>query len=146
MTEPAKTTHFEAKKHAFRQTQDGVVISFVLHPNDISPELAAAPLGTQYVVALAPYVEAAEVVPIARARKRPETEGEKAVQRCGILCRDTQFQLWMSSRYPGRTGTIDDAVRVYCGVQSRAHIATNPIALALFYELENLFREWAAGR
>ena len=51
MTVPS--THFEAKKHAYRQTQDGVVISFVVHPNDLNAALAVAPLGTRYMVAVA---------------------------------------------------------------------------------------------
>jgi uncharacterized OB-fold protein len=44
-------THCEAKKHAYRQTQDGVVVSFVLHPQDMPEGLATAPLGTRYVLA-----------------------------------------------------------------------------------------------
>ena len=38
----------EAKKHAYRQTQDGVVISFVLHPQEVPDGLALAPLGTRF--------------------------------------------------------------------------------------------------
>jgi hypothetical protein len=49
----AVANHFEAKKHAYRQTQDGVVISFVVHPNDVSAEMAMAPLGMRYMVAFA---------------------------------------------------------------------------------------------
>lgn len=45
--------HFEAKKHAYRQTQDGVVISFVVHPSDVSEAMAMAPLGTRFMVAFA---------------------------------------------------------------------------------------------
>lgn len=40
--------HCEAKKHAYRQTQDGVVISFVLHPQEVPDGLATAALGTRY--------------------------------------------------------------------------------------------------
>lgn len=42
--------HFEAKKHAYRQTQDGVVVSFVVHPNDVPADMAVAPLGTIYMI------------------------------------------------------------------------------------------------
>lgn len=45
--------HFEAKKHAYRQTQDGIVVSFVVHPNDVSAAIAMAPLGTRFMVAFA---------------------------------------------------------------------------------------------
>ena len=44
--------HCEAKKHAYRQTQDGVVVSFVLHPHEVPDGLATAPLGSRYVLAL----------------------------------------------------------------------------------------------
>jgi hypothetical protein len=45
--------HFEVKKHAVRQTADGWVISFVVHPNDMAPDFAVAPLGTRYMLAVA---------------------------------------------------------------------------------------------
>jgi hypothetical protein len=44
--------HCEVKKHGYRQTQDGVVVSFVLHPEEIPDNLATAPLGTRYTLAL----------------------------------------------------------------------------------------------
>jgi hypothetical protein len=46
------TDAIEIKKHAYRQTQDGIVISFVMHPNDVPDRLAVAPLGTRYYAAL----------------------------------------------------------------------------------------------
>lgn len=49
--------HFEAKKYALRQAKDGVIVSFVVHPNDVVPELLSAAIGEHYVVALAPYTE-----------------------------------------------------------------------------------------
>jgi hypothetical protein len=87
-----------------------------------------------------------EVIPIAKARKRPETEGEKAVMRAGILCKDTEFQFWAAhlEDYPGQT--IEDFVRDYCGIQSRSELAANEGALQRFYQLEANFREWAARR
>ena len=45
-------SHCEVKKHALRQTQDGVVVAFVLHPNDVPAALQLAPLGTRYMLAL----------------------------------------------------------------------------------------------
>lgn len=44
--------HCEAKKHALRQTQDGIVVAFVLHPSDVPAALQLAPLGTRYMLAL----------------------------------------------------------------------------------------------
>lgn len=45
--------HCEAVKAAYRQTKDGLVVSFVIHPNDMPNALAVAPLGTRYMLALA---------------------------------------------------------------------------------------------
>lgn len=45
--------HFEAKKHAYRQTQDGIVVSFVIHPNDVDAKFATASLGTRYMIGFA---------------------------------------------------------------------------------------------
>jgi hypothetical protein len=42
----------EVKKIAYRQTKDGVVISFLVHPNEVVDTVAVAPLGTRYVAAL----------------------------------------------------------------------------------------------
>lgn len=48
----AAALHVEAKKHGYRQTQDGVVVSFVLHPQEIPDALATAALGTRYMLAM----------------------------------------------------------------------------------------------
>jgi uncharacterized OB-fold protein len=48
----AAALNCEAKKYAYRQTKDGVVVSFVLHPNDVPNELASSQIGTRYVLAM----------------------------------------------------------------------------------------------
>lgn len=44
---------FEARKVSYRQTKDGVVIAFVIHPNDPHTELAIAPLGIRLMIGYA---------------------------------------------------------------------------------------------
>ncbi len=44
--------HCEARKIAYRQSKEGVVISFVLHPNEIPDSVATAALGTRFLLAL----------------------------------------------------------------------------------------------
>src|SRR5687767_1202070 len=61
MTVPA--FHVEAKLHAFRKTQDGVVVSFVVSPIDMPQALALDPLGTRYVLALAQIGDDEQPVP-----------------------------------------------------------------------------------
>lgn len=101
--------HFEAKKHGFRQTQDGVVVSFVMHPNDVNGDFAAAPLGTIFVIGYATPEEggdapsspsssgASNVAPVAEqsASSGGASKQDKTVQRCAILCADQQFQEWL---------------------------------------------------
>jgi hypothetical protein len=48
----AAATHCEARKTAYRQTKEGVVVSFVIHPNDVPDSVALAQLGTRYLLAL----------------------------------------------------------------------------------------------
>ena len=38
----------EMKKYSYRQTKDGCIISFVLHPDDDSRGLSEAPIGTVF--------------------------------------------------------------------------------------------------
>jgi len=111
--------HFEAKKHAYRQTQDGVVVSFVVHPNDVCADLAIAPLGTHYVVALAPYTEQgppsstglehgasipavggsnppADTTPAPKERRPFHTLPRS--QQAGIACDDPAFRAWVDKQ------------------------------------------------
>lgn len=49
--------HCEVKKYAYRQSKDGHIVSFVIHPNDMPKALANAPIGTCYQMAFAEYAE-----------------------------------------------------------------------------------------
>lgn len=46
-------TQAEAVFYAMRKTRDGTVVSFVLHPNELSEKLLAAPIGTRLLIAVA---------------------------------------------------------------------------------------------
>lgn len=113
--------HAEAKLHAIRKTQDGVVVSFTLHPQDLPSALMLAPLGTRYVLAFAAIgddeqpvtpantvANATEVLSpgisparnpdkssAAKTRYREADEMEQAVARSAILAKDPMFQRWL---------------------------------------------------
>lgn len=113
--------HCEAKKHAYRQTQDGVVVSFVLHPHEVPDGLATASLGTRYMLALVeigdneePKASQQQGRPTGstRADYQPgpttgkETEASasrtsqswhemKLSQQAGVLCNDPVFQKFL---------------------------------------------------
>lgn len=118
--------HFEAKKHAYRQTQDGIVVSFVIHPNDMSSALATAALGTRYMVAFAeigddgkPITSSPHSPPVsgepgeAKLAKVPANDGIAGSasqdrrpfdslplsQQAAILCQDEDFREWLKFNY-----------------------------------------------
>lgn len=116
MTAPA--FHFEAKKYALRQAKDGVIVSFVLHPDDVVPELLSAPIGEHYVVALAPYEKAA-----AEAEQQPEAPSpslEKVPHKSSKLsveafwmCRRRDFQEWLGvSGEDAADARVKSAIRI----------------------------------
>lgn len=124
MTAPA--FHFEAKKYALRQAKDGVIVSFVLHPDDVVPELLSAPIGEHYVVALAPYEKAA-----AEAEQQPEAPSpspEKVKERrpfhtlprsqqAAILINDASFQWWVGSNR--NAAETDQMIKAHMGIASK---------------------------
>lgn len=112
--------HFEGLKTQYRQTKEGMVISFVIHPNEDPGWLAKAPLGQRLQVAWAEIVDeqvSAGDVPTNAARAdgpntsrqippsaapagpRPKRDwGERTpAERAGILCADPQFRMWVAA-------------------------------------------------
>lgn len=70
-----------------------------------------------------------------------------APQQAGILCNDPQFQQFAGTRTV-KSGTslnpsaAAEYVRLICGVNSRAAIATNPAAADRFEALKTEFDTW----
>lgn len=127
-------THFEARKWAYRQTKEGTVISFLVHPNDISSELATAALGTRLMVAFAQIGD--DEKPISSSTDKPAaSQGSPAerpkqrwndmsrAQQAGVLCNDPAFQRWLEID-PAEDGAkyAAETVRAVCGVRSRADL------------------------
>jgi len=48
----SEAIHFEAIKYAFRQNKEGVVISFVVHPNDLPDGMLTSAIGSRFMIAL----------------------------------------------------------------------------------------------
>ena len=145
--------HFEAKKHAYRQTQDGIVISFVVHPNDVAAALATAPLGTRYMVAFAEIGddEKPKESPTdkpASSQGAPAGVGRRKFgdlpfsQRAALRCADPAFQKWMG--HSNEADTAED-VRQSCGIKSRAELDTNDQAATVWCQIDSSYME-ATGR
>ena len=143
----------EMKKHAYRQTQDGIVISFVVHPNDVSPELAAAPLGTRYVAALVEVSGDETPVPKeeqASRGKKPAHDKKRwedldYVTQAGIRCNEPGFETYMEQSYPDYGPNTVERVRTRCGVHSRKDILEGSKAGAVWRQLDNEYQSWLRG-
>lgn len=156
------TIQFEAKKHAYRQTQDGVVVSFVVHPNELHAGFAVAPLGTRYMVvaveitddeqplppgasngtAVRSSADAGTPTPSKLAGAPGGAKRERALpEKVGMRCNDKRFQEWLYSK--GRvTGSAEDAahwVRTECGVKSRTEILPSTPAGDAWWKLETQY-------
>lgn len=140
--------HFEAKKHAYRQCQDGIVVSFLIHPADISSEIAMAALGTRFMVAFSEIGEdekpkeqnsrgstGAEEKPsriahppesVAQSKDRRAFHDLPYSQQAGIRCGDKEFANFLLEMYPHNVrmadGITSECVRGLCGVTSRADL------------------------
>ena len=112
--------HFEAKKYAYRQSRDGMVLSFILHPDDVPNELATAKIGQRYMIACAQIGE--DERPVVKAAV---TKGERAMARANLICREKTFQEWVrlnKEREGWVADTPDDedlassVIRSVCGI------------------------------
>jgi len=82
--------HFEAKKYAYRQSKDGMILSFVLHPNDVPKDMAISSIGTRYMVAVAEIAD--DETPVVPEEK---TKAQRALNKSHLICRETDYQAWV---------------------------------------------------
>ena len=151
------------KKIAYRQSKDGIVISFLVHHAELPDALAIADLGTPYMMAL---VEIDDNDQPAAQRKEPAPKSEpltapvaaavdsgpiRAVKRAGYLCKDKRFQAFLKQEFAGGWRLMkepnDDEraaefVRWRCGVGSRRFIPGSPEAYARWQELDSGYQAW----
>ncbi len=128
--------HFEAKLHAYRRTQEGAVISFVVHPDEIKKitDLTTAPFGSRYMIAYAeigddetpksePVAQSAggdNLKPKAMAERREDAGSSPAglakpkrkfsdmslPEQAGIRCGDDQFETFLRNSYELSEGFV----------------------------------------
>lgn len=153
--------HFEAKKHAYRQTQDGVVVSFVIHPNDVPADLATAPLGTIYMIGFAVMGDAstrededevggtsqrpdAGQVRTSPAKPKRKFDELPPSQQAALRCNDPQFKEFVRERLGQHQlpdeDTCADFIRSGCAVKSRSEL--DYMAKLCWGRLDNEFRNW----
>lgn len=123
--------HFEAIKCALRQSKEGVVLSLVIHPNDLDPAVLSAPIGQQWIVALAPYVESPSVT-----SEPSERNGSLRPVAEGVTETPAQRAIKMAHTHAGGSEEVLQGIRDYCGVKSCSEFKTNPEALKRFHDWE----------
>src|SRR6185312_13461854 len=145
--------HCEVRKIAYRQSKDGLVVSFVVHPADMPDALATAPLGQRYMLALAAIGDDEQPIPVpeqkpsapyrsiaGKERYALSDERERAVTRAGMLPSDPKFRQWAALTYPGiamlDSAMAEDFIRETCGIDSRRELLTNDKAYQAFLALE----------
>ena len=131
-----------------RKDGDWIEVRFHIHPNDVTPALAAAPLKTAFMVAAVP----------AQKTEEPEKPGKRhwdeipLPEQAGIRCNDPLFQEWLRARYFPSSKLNEDpkvrliwaeqTVRVNCGrVDSRAEFSPDNEPGRQWIVLDQEFRQ-----
>ena len=135
------TINFEAVKISMRQDKHGHILVLSVHPEDVPESLFRDWVGSRYQVAMVQLDDNEEpIVP------KQKTDGERAIARAGLMCKDKDFQRFVGER----CGFIDFTeaetvayVREYIGVESRKELMDNKEARDKLSELVDMFKEWA---
>lgn len=141
MNEWAKknTVQCEVVKIAMSQDKNGHILKLAIHPNDLPKDLVLDRLGTRYVMVLAKLNDQDEI-----EAPKDKSEGEKAVDSAGLLCRNERFRKWMANKGLSVSETerdVIEAVKAICGVHSRSEFVSDESARAKFLSLRREFSE-----
>lgn len=155
--------HFEAIKYSLRQSKDGVVVAFVVQPEDVRPELMALPVGARVMIAWSQIGDdekpAASVSPThAKAPERPlPPEPPQAPkprrrfdelslpQQCALRCDDGRFERFLRDTWEDAIEGDEDVasmVRRILKVKSRGELSTDHRAANIWRELDAKFQRW----
>lgn len=128
---------FEAAKIGLKQDGRGHVLTLLLHPNDIHPDLLASAIRTRYAVRMVELDDQDKDVDPKLAK-----EGELLIQKAGVLSKNLRFRSWLYTGH-GAEGTevhhAEDAIRHLCGIKSRAEFRDNFKARDIFKQLVREF-------
>lgn len=157
--------HCEMVKYAYRQSKDGVVVSFVVHPNDIPAALSTSHIGSRYMVVLVqvgdderpiPQTEKGKAKVSAAAPSLANGKPEKAKrdwravpkpQQAGIRINEPTFAAYLREEHPHdwrEAGDPDGCIKFICGIDSKRELATNARAGALWFQIDSGYQAWLA--
>jgi hypothetical protein len=154
----------ELVKYALRQSKDGIVISFVVHPSDIPAALQTSSIGSRWMAALVQIGD--DERPIPQAAKEPQTKSAatprrldkpagakraweelQPAQQAGIRCGEPTFRAFLTEEYtyaPSTTEEAAEAVRDLCCVNSRAQLNTIHSSRVIWFGLDKKYQAWLA--
>ena len=133
--------HCEMVKYAYRQTKDGVVVSFVVHPNDVPAELSASHIGARYMVVLV------ELGDDEKPKPKRDWNDMQPAQQAGIRCGERTFFIFLRDRRGYNPKQLKDCasiVKEICGVNSRVELGTNQKARVIWHQLDSEYMQWMA--
>lgn len=156
----------ECVKYALRQTKDGMTVTFVIHPNDISPELISLPIGARVAIKWAEITDEQPSGDDAPPSSSPVTAApqggsttaatspkkhipfdEKPLsQQAGIRCGDAEFKAFLHYNFPDifkeAAGDCAAAVRNLCNVNSRTELDIDPSKARTWRNLNDAYETW----
>lgn len=92
---------FEAIKYAYRQTKDGFVLSFVVHPSDMPDDMATAPIGQRFMIAYGAITDSGAGASTAARERVGDSEGSSPTrtnsQRAAYLLKNPDFRRFLSA-------------------------------------------------
>ncbi len=134
------TINFEAVKISMRQDKHEHILVLSVHPEDVPESLFRSWVGSRFKVAMVQLDDNEEpVVP------KQKTDGERAIARAGLMCKDKEFQSFVCERCGFIDVTEEETVayvRKYVVVKSRKELMDNKEARDKLSELVDMFKEW----
>lgn len=162
--------HCEMVKYAYRQSKDGIVVSFVVHPNDIPAALSISHIGARFMVALvqigddempvvqpnmgsankkgpAPTLTQGAATPAANGKR--DWRDMKPSAQSAIRCGEAIFWAYLNEEHGYNVGTKDEAaeaVRDKCGIVSRKMLDDERFhaARVIWHQLDSGYVAWNA--
>jgi hypothetical protein len=144
----------ELKLYAYRKNRDGLIVSFIVHPND-EAMLTGVDIGDVFNAILTPSDHdiparatsldgRSSIQPSRNRRSNGElTEGERLRTRAVMLCKDERFQNWAHGRSGKEFPPTEDGARsmiLYeCEIDSRSELALSIPGQAKFRMLLDCF-------
>ena len=125
---------FEARKVSLKQDRTGYVLTLSLHPDEIPVELLRDFVGTRYACAIVRIQD-----------DETPTSYNNRVQKAGMLCRQENFQSFMSEFIGGfvdEDSTADELCK-QCGIESRSELNGNLSAQNKFDALVAEYENWS---